>query len=71
MFRILYSIDKYLYVSCSGSITSVGEERASLSVIVYLWLCGFYRERFPLPLGTKDGLRYFIVVLPGSSIKLF
>ena len=30
--RILYSIVSYLYVSCSGSITSV----ASLSAIVYL-----------------------------------
>ena len=26
----------FLYVSCSGSITSVGEERANLSAIVYL-----------------------------------
>ena len=33
---IFYSIDSYLYVSCSGSITSVGEERANLSAIVYL-----------------------------------
>ena len=33
--RILYSIVSYLYVSCSGSITSVGEERANLSAIVY------------------------------------
>ena len=33
---ILYSFVVYLYVSCSGSITSVGEERANLSVIVYL-----------------------------------
>ena len=30
-----YSIVDYLYVSCSGSITSVVEERANLSVIVY------------------------------------
>ena len=29
----------YMYVSCSGSITSVGEERA-FSNIVYLKLCG-------------------------------
>ena len=29
-------IVSYLYVSCSGSITSVGEERAYLSAIVYL-----------------------------------
>ena len=32
--RILCSIVSYLYVSCSGSITSVGEERANLSAIV-------------------------------------
>ena len=31
-----YSIARYLYVSCSGSITSFGEERAILSAIVYL-----------------------------------
>ena len=49
-------IDSYLYVSCSGSITSVGEERASLSAIVYLYLCGFCLERFPLPLGAWNGL---------------
>ena len=36
--RHLYSIDSYLYVSCSESITSVEEERASLSAIVHLWL---------------------------------
>ena len=37
--RILYSIVSYLCVSCSGSITSVGERRANLSammIIVYL-----------------------------------
>ena len=32
----LYSIDSYLYVRCSGSMTSVGEERAYLSAIDYL-----------------------------------
>ena len=49
-----------LFVSCNGSITSVGEERANLSVIVYLQLCGFCSERFPLPLGAWDGLRYLL-----------
>ena len=34
--RILYRLVGYLYVSISGSITSVGEERANLSAIVYL-----------------------------------
>ena len=65
--RILYTIVSYLYVSCSGSIISVGEERANLSAIVYLLLCGFCSERFALPLGAWDGLRYFIVALPVPS----
>ena len=34
--RILYSFVVYSYVSRSGSITSVGEERANLSAVVYL-----------------------------------
>ena len=34
--RKLYSFDVYLYVNGSGSITSVGEERANLSAVVYL-----------------------------------
>ena len=57
--RILYSFVGCLYVSGSGSITSVGEERAYLSAIVY-----YYLERISLPLGAWDGLRYFIVALP-------
>ena len=66
--RILYSIVNYLYISCSGSITSVGEKRANLSAIVYLELCGFCSERFHLLLGAWDGLRYFIVGLPEPTI---
>ena len=31
---ILYSFVGYLYVSGSGSVTSVGEERANLSAII-------------------------------------
>ena len=34
--RKLYSFVVYLYVDGSGSITSVGEERAYLSAVVYL-----------------------------------
>ena len=34
--RNLYSFVVYLYVTGSGSITSVGEERANLSAVVYL-----------------------------------
>ena len=50
--RILYSFVTYLYISCSRSITSVGEGRANLSAYVYLLLCGFCLERFALPLGV-------------------
>ena len=45
-----------IYVNGSGSITSVGEERANLSAVVNLLLCGSCLERFPLPLGARDGL---------------
>ena len=34
--RKLYSFVFYLCVDGSGSVTSVGEERASLSAVVYL-----------------------------------
>ena len=34
--RNLYSFVVYFYVDGSGSITSVGEERAGLSAVVYL-----------------------------------
>ena len=34
--RNLFSFVVYLYVNGSGSITLVGEERASLSAVVYL-----------------------------------
>ena len=72
MFRVvhcnLYSFDVYLYVNGSGSITSVGEERANLPAVVYLLLYGFCLERFPLPLCAWDGLRYFIVAFPEPSI---
>ena len=36
VFRVVVSFVVYLYVSGSGSITSVGEERANLSAVVYL-----------------------------------
>ena len=36
---------------------------ANLSAVVYLWLCGFCSERFPLPLGSWGVLRYLSRVL--------
>ena len=51
-----------------GQLPRLGEERANLSAVVDLWLCGFCLERFPLLLSAWDGLRYFIVALPEPSI---
>ena len=62
--RFSYSVVSYIYVRFSGLITSVREERANFSAIVY----GFCSERFALPLGAWERLRYFIVALPGPSI---
>ena len=60
--RNLYSFVGYSYVSDSGSITSVGEESAvCYCLLVIMW---FLLERFPLPLGTRDGLRYFCCGTP-------
>ena len=66
--RILYSIVGYLYVSCGGSITSVEEERANLCAIVYLQLMWFLFGEVSSSSWCLDGLRFFIVELPGTSI---
>ena len=56
----------------SIAITSLGEERANLSVFrtfvrfVLVWIC-----RFPLPLGVWEGLRFVIVALPGLFFYFF
>ena len=69
MFHVVcHSFVGCLYVSDSGSITSVGEEIANLSASVYFVIMWFLLERFPLPLGTWDGLHCFIVALTGPSI---
>ena len=49
-------------------MNSVGEERAGVFSIVYSLFCCFCSKEFPLTLGTKERLRYFIMVLPGDSI---
>ena len=58
--RILYSFVGYLYVSGSGSITSVWEERPNYIILCYylLVMMWFLLKRFTLPLGAWDGLRY-------------
>ena len=53
-------------------ITSLGEERANLSVIrtfvrfVLVWF-----SRFPLPLSVWEELRFVIVAFPGLGLTLF
>ena len=42
-------------------------DRADLSAIVNLLLCGLCSERC-LPLGAFDGSRYFVEAFPGPSI---
>ena len=68
MFHVVFVfyciIDSYLCVSYSGSVSSIGEERVNLSAIVYLWLCGFCSERFPLPLVALGWTAFFILALP-------
>ena len=66
----------YLVLFCSVfcpfsiAITSLGEERADLSVFrtfvrfVFVWFCRF-------PLGVCEGLRFVIVALPGLFSYLF
>ena len=56
----------------SIAITSLGEERANLSVFrtfvefVLVWIC-----RFPLPVCVWEGLLFVIVALPGLFFYLF
>ena len=60
------------YSPFSFVITSLGEERANLSAFrtfvrfVLVWIC-----RFPLPLGSWEGLQFVIVTFPGLFSYLF
>ena len=65
--RILYSIVSYLYISCSGSITSVEEERAKFT-------CNYVvsvRRGFLFLLVLGMGCVTFIVALHGPSIQMY
>ena len=64
--RILYYFVGYLYVSGSGSITSVGEERANLPAIVYLLVCGFCWRGFLFP--CVHGMGYVILLWHSLSL---
>ena len=56
-------------VNGGGSVTSVGEERELVCLL--LFACGCVVSvwgEFPLPLNAWDGLRCLIVALPRPSI---
>ena len=56
-------------ISSSGSVTSVGEERAYLSANVYLLLCGlFWRGFFFL---WVHGMGYVILLWPSLGLPYF
>ena len=62
----LCHFDLVFFSPLSIAITSLGEERASLSAFrmldrfVLVWIC-----RFSLPLNVREGLWFVIVALPG------
>ena len=56
----------------SIAITSLGEERANLSVFrTFVRFALVWLNLFPLPLGFWKGLRFVIVALPGLFSYLF
>ena len=70
MFRvIIYFLLLFIYMlMLVDQLPRLGKRELVLSAVVYLLLCGFCLERFPLPLGAWDRLRYFIVALLEPSI---
>ena len=53
----------------SNVLLTVSRERCILKTLCdRLHACGLCSERFLVPLGAWDGLRYFIVALPEPSI---
>ena len=57
-----------MFPLCGTQPRLENEEIVNFSAIVYLQLCGFCSEGFPLPLGAWDRMRCFIVALPGPSL---
>ena len=69
--RISYSIVNYLFVSCSESITSVGEERESyfLLLLLIMWFLFGGFSSSSLFVGSAT-LFCQVVALPGPSMLL-
>ena len=61
LFRIWYSVVGYLYVSFSGSITSVGEESANIVLLSFTRNC---------VVSVRRGFLFFLVLMI-SCVILF
>ena len=70
MFHVVFCIILLLIymLAVVDQLPRLGKKEANLSTAVHLKLFGFCPERFPIFLGTWDGLRYFIVALTEPSI---
>ena len=66
--RGLYSFVVYLYVNGSGSVTSVGEERELICLLLFTCHYVVSVGVVSFSSGCLDWLRYFIVALPEPSI---
>ena len=68
---VSWSIVSYLLYAVADQLPRLGKREP---VVLLLFTCNFVvsvRRRFYIPLGTWDGLHYFIVTLPGPSINYF
>ena len=68
---VSWSIVSYLLYAVANLLPRLGKREL---VFLLLFTCNFVvsvRRRFYLPFCTWDGLRYFIVALPGPSINCF
>ena len=62
-FLLYNEFDNFKKKSGNNKLSAV-----SVLSVSMLYFQSFCLERFPLPLGAWDGLRYFIVALPEPSI---
>ena len=68
LFHVVFSILLLAIKSKLQWINYLGWGRESLFVCYRLIVIMWFPFGFPLPLGTLDGLRHFIVTLPEPSI---
>ena len=70
-FTFMFLVNGRLVKRKKNNSMSPGTMVHVMHMLFVLFAGCFCLERFPLPLGAWDGLRYFIVALPEPSIQLF